>query len=102
MPGLGDPLVREMRKIAAAHATFPGDPPRDPGELLGWYEATRSAAAADEPSELSRRDFLRRSAAVGAGVAGALTLGWGRAHPASAQEANVVIVGAGLAGLSCA
>jgi monoamine oxidase len=103
MPGLGDPLIREMRKIAAAHAAFPGDPPRDPEELLGWYETTSpSASAASDPSGISRREFLRRSAAVGAGVAGGLAFGWNGAGAASAQEANVVIVGAGLAGLSCA
>jgi monoamine oxidase len=100
MPGLGDPLIREMRKIAAAHAAFPGDPPGDPEELLGWYET--SSRAASDPSEISRREFLRRSAAVGAGVAGGLAFGWNRARAASAQEANVVIVGAGLGGLSCA
>ena len=35
MPGLGLPFVREMRRFAAAHAAFPGTPPRDPAELLG-------------------------------------------------------------------
>jgi hypothetical protein len=84
MPGLGDPLIREMRKIAAAHAAFPGDPPRDPGELLGWYETVGSAGAATEQSEISRREFLRRSAVLGAGVAGGLVFGWSRARPASA------------------
>jgi monoamine oxidase len=103
MPGLGSPFVREMRRIAAAHAAFPGSPPRDPAELLAWYDAhTATAFETEATGSISRRDFLRRSAAVGAGVAGASMIGWGRARPAHAADANVVIVGAGLGGLSCA
>jgi monoamine oxidase len=103
MPGLGSPFVREMRRIAAAHAAFPGTPPRDPAELLAWYDERGAAASEDDSiTSISRRDFLRRSAVVGAGVAGATMLGWGRARPANAADANVVIVGAGLGGLSCA
>ena len=94
MPGLGSPFVREMRRIAAAHAAFPGTPPRDPAELLGWYE--------EHLAGISRRDFLKKSAVLGAGVAGASMLGWGRARAAFADDVNVVIVGAGLGGLSCA
>jgi hypothetical protein len=102
MPGLGSPFVREMRRIAAAHAAFPGSPPRDPAELLSWYDERGRVAEDDSITSISRRDFLRRTAVVGAGVAGATMLGWGRARLANAADANVVIVGAGLGGLSCA
>ena len=106
MPGLGDPLVRQMRRLAQAHAAFPGRPPKDREELLRWYESER----AREPNEtggpgasgISRREFLQRGAAVGAGVVGASALGLGRARPAFARDANVVIIGAGLGGLTCA
>jgi len=103
MPGLGDPLVREMRRIAAAHAAFPGQPPSDPEELIESYESGTTATGPHRhASGITRREFLRRGAAVGVGVAGATALGWSRARPASSQEANVVVVGAGLGGLTCA
>ena len=104
MPGLGDPLVHEMRRFAAAHAASPGPAPSDPGELLGWYDAREAVAGSEaRANEVSRREFLKRGAAVGAGVAGATMLGWGHARPAiGAEGANVVIVGAGLGGLACA
>jgi monoamine oxidase len=109
MPGLGLPLVREMRRLAGAYSAYPGTPPNDREELLAWYDAQREDAGAErddvgaEPSgSLSRRDLLRAGAALGAGLAGASVLDWGRARPASARDANVVIVGAGLGGLSCA
>jgi monoamine oxidase len=103
MPGLGDPLVREMRRIAAAHAAFPGPPPRDPEELLESHESgSPPAEQVTHAPGISRREFLRRGAVAGAAVAGATALGWTRARPVSAQEANIVIVGAGLGGLTCA
>ena len=100
MPGLGDPLVREMRRLAAAHADWSGAPTTDPEELLATCDDPPDEA--DRLSRLTRRDFLKTGAVLGAGVAGASALGWHRASPASAAEANVVIVGAGLGGLSCA
>jgi monoamine oxidase len=100
MPGLGDPLVREMRRLAAAHAEWSGAPTTDQQELLAHHDAQRDQAAG--PSRLTRRDFLKTGAVLGAGVAGASVVGWRRPVPASAAEANVVIVGAGLGGLSCA
>ena len=42
MPGLGDPLVREMRRLAAAHADWSGTPTNDPEELLARYDAGAS------------------------------------------------------------
>jgi monoamine oxidase len=74
-------------------------------EVLEWYETRRREALSspeESSSKISRRGFLRGGAALGAGVLGASMLGWSRARPARAGEANVVIVGAGLAGLSCA
>src|SRR5215468_9151784 len=100
MPGLGDPLMREMRRIAAAHAAWPGTTPDDPQELLADYDAQSETAR--DASHLSRRDFLKSGAVLGAGVAGASLLGWRRAAPANAADANVVIIGAGLGGLACA
>jgi monoamine oxidase len=100
MPGLGSPLVRELRRLAAAHADWPGTRPDDPAELLAQYDT--HGEAPPEADHVSRRDFLKAGAVLGAGVTGASVLGWRRAFPASAAEANVVIVGAGLGGLSCA
>jgi monoamine oxidase len=103
MPGLGDPLVRQMRTLAQAHAAFPGRPPKDPEELLSWYETERVREDSDAGAAgMSRREFLKRGAAVGAGAVGASALGWGRPRPAFAQDANIVIIGAGLGGLTCA
>jgi monoamine oxidase len=104
MPGLGDPLVRRMRTLAQAHAAFPGRPPQDPDELLAWYETQRAHGEGEAAgSGISRRELLKRGAAVGAGVMGASALGWSRPRRAFAnKDANVVIVGAGLGGLTCA
>jgi monoamine oxidase len=105
MPASGSPLVRRLRRLGAAYRAFPGTPPVDPMEVLGWYESrldTRVAEVRDAPAMFSRRRFLRGGAAVGAGAIGASVLGWSGARRARAGEANVVVVGAGLAGLSCA
>jgi monoamine oxidase len=74
-------------------------------EVLEWHETRHReaiVAASEVSAPISRRTFLRGSAVLGAGALGASMLGWSRARPARAGEANVVIVGAGLAGLSCA
>jgi monoamine oxidase len=74
-------------------------------EVLAWYETAQGAAAAPTApmvSAMSRRAFLKRSAAVGAGAVGASVLGWRGARPARAGNSNVVIIGSGLAGLACA
>lgn len=110
MPALGSSLVRRMRTLGAAYAAFPGTPPEDPLEVLAWYEAQGAATArvaataplAPRTPEISRRAFLKRSTAVGAGAFGASVLGWRSARPARAGSGNVVIIGAGLAGLTCA
>ena len=64
MPGLGDPLVREMRRLAAAHADWSGAPTTDPEELLARTTPTDEA---DRPGRLTRRDFLKTGAVLGAG-----------------------------------
>ena len=73
-------------------------------EVLAWHRARGAAAGAAAPPArgVSRRAFLRRSATVGAGALGASVLGWPGARPARAADGNVVIIGAGLAGLTCA
>ena len=51
-PGSGDPLAREMRRLAQAHAAFPGRPPKDPEELLARYKTERPHED-DEPGASS-------------------------------------------------
>lgn len=103
MPGLGSPHIRHMRRIAAAHAAWSGrGASRDPEELLACYDGRAAAAPSRSgAATLSRRDLLQRGAVAGAGVLGASVLGFG-ARPARAHDARVVVVGAGLAGLTCA
>ena len=62
MPGLGDPLVREMRRLAAAHADWSGAPTTDPEELLATYDAPDEP---DGPSRFTRRDLLKTGAVLG-------------------------------------
>ncbi len=108
MPALGSPIVRKTRRLAAAYRSFPGET-APPSEVLAWYEANdpasetnaRAALERGVADPLGRREFLRRSAVVGAGALGASLLA--RPHLASGADRNarVVVVGAGLAGLTC-
>jgi monoamine oxidase len=91
MPGTGDPIQRMLRQRAAE---LRGDPPLDA-----------------RPSGTSRREFLARSAAVGAGTVLAGSVGTAAASRRERRAqlrqqgrvgARIVIVGAGLAGLTCA
>ncbi len=87
MPGRLPPLLRELRRAAAAAGPQPAGPPDS--EL---------------PNGLSRRDLLARAGALGtaaalAGPAGALAA---RTRPAAGASPRVAVVGAGLAGLTCA
>jgi len=71
MPGLGDPLVREMRRIAAAHAAFPGQPPSDPEELLESYELGSPATGSPpHASGISRRTYSTVATLPGLGALG--------------------------------
>ncbi len=82
MPGRTSPLLAELRRRAGARrAAVGGAPPPDPG--------------------LSRREVLARAGALGGAAvlaAPAATI----ARRATAHDARVVVVGAGLAGLACA
>ena len=100
MPALGSPFVRSMRQRANAH--------------LAWIASNDDARphpddASDPRTETpargerrwSRRAFLKGSAGTGAALAAA-SLGVRAAPAAAGGPANVVVVGAGLAGLACA
>lgn len=87
MPALGDPLIREFRR-RAAEALPPQGSPIGPEGL-------------PQAAEISRRDFLRTGLALGAGVAAASAVALPRRARAS-DAPRVVVVGAGLAGLTCA
>ncbi len=85
--------MRAMRELAQVHSSLPGERP----------------VSLDEAIELSGRPVTRRQLLKGAGVAGAAAVvagpalaALGRPARRSPHEPRVVIVGAGLAGLSCA
>ena len=85
--------MRAMRELAEVHASLPTD----------------RAVSLDEAIEMDRRLVTRRQLLKGAGIAGTFAAVAGPplaafARPArrSAHDPRVVIVGAGLAGLSCA
>ncbi|HWC69750.1 MAG TPA: FAD-dependent oxidoreductase [Actinomycetota bacterium] len=109
MPALGSPLVREARRLANAYRSFPGPETTPPSEVLGWYEEhdptsetnVRAALERGVTDPVGRREFLRRSAMVGAGALGASLLWKPSLASGARREAKVVVVGAGLAGLTC-
>src|SRR5712692_10528877 len=84
------PLMRALQKLAGEHAA---------AERLGIEVA--EVRALEEEAGLSRREFLKRSGAVGAAMAvgGPMAL----ARPARAASApRIAVVGGGIAGLSAA
>ena len=96
MPALGSPVVRQLRRVASAYGDAAGRRSNDPLEVLAAYEAELARKV------ISRRELLRRGALVGAGTLALTSLGVARAPRAAAgSDASVVVVGAGLAGLSC-
>ena len=111
MPDLGQPLVKEVRRLAAAYTAWPGPDTARPAEVLEWH---RDQLAGEFGSRKSRRvdgGASRRGAAVtrrqvlggiaAVGAAGALTgMGGGIAAAKSKDPPQVVVVGAGLGGLS--
>jgi monoamine oxidase len=102
MPALGSPFIRQLRTMAAAYAARTDRSPATVDEVLAEYERQHPRRARDQ-SEWSRRAFLQRAGAAGAGLVAAGSLGVGRALPAAAgNQPTVAIVGGGLAGLSCA
>jgi monoamine oxidase len=95
MPSLDSPTVRRCRRMASAHHAMRAAVSSDPMEVLAGHEAARSA------HEISRRELLRRGAVIGAGLIAATSFDLKNAPSASAQDVSVVVIGAGLAGLSC-
>ena len=92
MPGIGDPIQRALRH-RAAHLR---------GEQVGDSETPGDSSS-------TRRGFLAAAAVAGAAFAGAGPAGAAFADPRTPTSASnrrgaprVVVVGAGLAGLSCA
>ena len=109
MPALGSPIVREARRLANAYRLFPGPPTSSPSEVLAWYEANdpglqtqvRLAIERQDTRSIQRREFLRRGAVLGAGALGGSLLWRSSATAGERAGATVVVVGAGLAGLTC-
>ena len=109
MPDLGAPVVREARRLARAYRSFPGPETAPASEVLAWYEANDSASETNvraalergEAGSIERREFLRWSAVAGAGALGASLLWKPSIASAADRNAKVVVVGAGLAGLTC-
>lgn len=69
-------------------------------QLSAAFRTAGLSLGRKQPEGITRRDFLRRSSAVGVGVAlgGCLALGEARS---SAFSPRIAVVGAGLAGLTC-
>lgn len=101
MPALGSPFVRQVRTMAAAYAARIDRSPATVEEVVAEYERTRLQRASN-PSEWSRRQFLKGAAATGAGILAAGALGVGALPAAAKSKPTIAIVGGGLAGLSCA
>ena len=109
MPDLGAPVVREARRLARAYRSFPGPETAPASEVLAWYEANDSASETNvraalergEAGSIERREFLRWGAVAGAGALGASLLWKPSIASAADRNAKVIVVGAGLAGLTC-
>ena len=117
MPDLGMSTVKEVRRLAAAYAAWSGPEDAPPSEVLAAYrerqtaELEASATSETLPSNASsgserpgphvtRRQMLGGAAAVGA--AGAVAAMAASPAAAAAKDGpKVVVIGAGLAGLSC-
>ncbi len=111
MPDLGMPTVKEMRRLVAAYSAWPGPASAQPTEVLQWHNEQVEAQVQSErertegrTSDASRSRPTRRqvlAGAAGVGAAGALaTFGPSSAAAAERKAPRVVVVGAGLAGLS--
>jgi monoamine oxidase len=87
--------------MAAAYAARSDRSPATVEEVVADYERTHAPRASD-PSEWSRRQFLKGAAAASAGLVAAGALGLGATPAAAREKPDVAIVGGGLAGLSCA
>ena len=106
MPDLGMPNVKELRRLSAAYAAWPGPVSARPSEVLEWHRASTTdepagsrSGGVGSPHRPTRRQVLAGAATVTA--AGALSsLGAGQAAAGERNTPKVVVVGAGLAGLS--
>ena len=112
MPDLGMPTVKEMRRLAAAYAAWTGPDDAPPSEVLAAarratideLEAEDASAGSTtvvpQASRITRRQMIGGAAAVGA--AGAVAAMSASPVAAAGKGApKVVVIGAGLAGLSC-
>ena len=82
--------------MASAYEAAAEGRSNDPADVVEAYEAERALML------MTRRELLRRGALLGAGTLAASSLGVARAPSAvAAGDASVVVVGAGLGGLSC-
>jgi len=104
VPAPGSPYAREIRRLAAAYryASRVASSPSEAAEIAATFDPSAPPETFQPPSAgvWPRRAFMK-SAAVGAGALALGTSG-GRALAGRGDEPTVVIVGAGLAGLSCA
>jgi monoamine oxidase len=91
VPAPGSQLTRDLRRLAASYRGGGRGPAHAGGDLGG-------------PGQLSRRQVLVRGAQFGGAalLAGGATKGGARTGRDAGSAARVVIVGAGLAGLTCA
>ena len=95
MPALGSPFIRQLRMMASAYHEASGTPSIDPTEVIAAYEIERAR-------RITRRELLRRGGLAAAGAFAATSFGFASAPgAASRSDASVVVIGAGLAGLSC-
>ncbi|MEO8107886.1 MAG: FAD-dependent oxidoreductase, partial [Actinomycetes bacterium] len=110
MPALGPTLTREVRRLTSAYHAYPGPVTSSPDEVLAWYDAQQRRAYGeqlDQPgdthpgSALGRRRFLQGSAVIGIGAVGAGLLAQPSRALAGTTSPKVIVIGAGLAGLSC-
>jgi monoamine oxidase len=85
------PLMRALQQLAADH--------RDASQLGMEVEEYRERAS---EARISRREFVKRTGAVGAAVALAGPLAFARSARASSAGRRIAIVGGGIAGLAAA
>jgi monoamine oxidase len=83
--------------MAHAYQDASEPPSIDSTDVIAAYEAERAGRT------ITRRELLRRGVLAAAGTFAATSLGFARAPGAAAagRDASVVVIGAGLAGLSC-
>ena len=101
MPAPGSPFIRHVRTLAAAYAARSDRTTASVEEVLDDYRRASTDALEAEHDRISRRDVLK-GAAVGAGAAVVAASSIRSASAKGAEAPKIVIVGGGLAGLTCA